>query len=206
MIQRMLLLGIMVIALLASSVTPVLAWTTSNLAILGIREDYFYNYDFCSSTVSDTNVDWPVTMLFYNNAEVDKVKNIYWGVGPWSTCNARLNDGSGWVWDVDRGTKSTGLHACHMRVYADADDRMYNVDWGYYVLGTSHYDYFEWTPWGWSGYSESAEAELCQVARDKGYTVFEDWAYFYNYEGYREEGGGKHRWSNNGWASAVNVP
>ena len=216
MARRVILLAIMIVALLASSAPPVLAWTTSSLAILGIREDYFYNYDFESKTASSTNVDWPVTMLFYNNAEVGKVKDIYWG-DPLlaSSAYARLNDGAGWEWDSDRGTKSLGLTCrCHLRVYATKDwlgyERMYNIDWGYYVLGTSHYDYYEWLPTWYSGFSEGAEEELCQVARDNGYTVFEDWSSFYNNEPYREEkdwlGIVRHVWSNNGYASAVNVP
>ena len=187
------------------------AYTASNLAVLSIREDSFYNYDFCSDQVSSTNVDWPVTMLFDGNAEVDKVKDIYFGITIFAnSMYEELNDGDGWVWDTDRGTKgihySTYLNAyvyLHMRVYAPSStDRMYNDAWGYYVLGTTHYDEFPWE--SWSGYSEYAENDFASIARSKGYFVLEDIVNFYNYESYREEG--NHIWLNDGYATSVYVP
>ena len=208
--KKTIFLAISIIALLVSSAIPAAAWTASNLNVLSIREDYFYNYDFnTTDSTSYTNTDFPVTMLFWNNAEIDKVKAVYIS-SRWELIGnnqfARLNDGSGWEWDNDRGVKTYGLHNCHMRLYAPGStDTMYNVDWGYYILGTTHYDYFEFAG-GWSGYSEDAEAEACQTARNgQGWGVVEDWSTFYNYEAYRVEGG-SHIWDNNGLVSAVYVP
>ncbi len=194
--------------LLTTIVAPAMAATTQNLNILGIREDYFYNYDFLSRTASSTNVDWPVTMLFYNNADVNKVKNIFDGGIPGGYMYLKLNDGAGWVWDRDTGTGTKHVSSVyddrwlHMRIYADSDDRMYNLNWGYYVLGTTHYDE-AWSE-SWSGYSEDAEEEYADEASSSGYTVYEDWSYWYNPEPYRNES--NHIWSNNGYTTAVNVP
>jgi hypothetical protein len=179
--------------------------------VLGVAEDSFYNYDFLSKEATSTNVDWPVSMLFYNNAEIDKVKNIYFGLTIFAyPMYELLNDGAGWVWDEDRGTKGVvwsgylGSYVyLHMRVYAPyPQDYMYNTYWKYYILGTTHYDQFPFE--FWSGYSEYAENDFASIAISKGYTVFEDWGNFYNYEPYRVEDG--HIWYNNGYATAVYVP
>lgn len=90
-----------------------------------------------------------------------------------------------------------------MRVYApNPPDYMYNQDWGKYIIAITHYDEYPWE--SWSGYSEHAEKDLAAYARSKGYTVYEDWAYFYNYEPRRIEG--NHIWLNNGYATAVYIP
>lgn len=187
-----------------------LSATTSNLTILYIAEDRFYNYDFASRSVSSSNVDWPVGLLFYGNADVNKVKSIYWGRIPASTMYACIDDGGGWVWDSDMGTKgivySSYLNSyvyLHMRVYApNPPDYAYNQYWGKYVIATAHYDQFPLE--SWSGYSEYAEHHLASIASGKGYAVYVDWAYFYNYEPYRAEG--NHIWLNDGYATAVHVP
>lgn len=97
-----------VIALVVAAVA-ILAYaaTTQNLAVLHIAEDAFYNYDFVSKNAAGDNVDWPVTMVFYGNADVNRVKNIYWGITLLANpMYAYLNDGAGWMWDEDRGTKA----------------------------------------------------------------------------------------------------
>jgi hypothetical protein len=205
MVRRILASIAIAAIVVVSSVVPATAWNASNLALLSIGEDYFYNYDFESESVSSSNADFPVTVLFYNNASVAKVHDIFGGetiLG--SNMYAYMNDGSGYQWNNDKGSKSIAAHNFHIRTYAANDDRMYNIYWGYYVMSTTHYDYFEWLPWGWSGYSEDAEAEAAQVCRDKGYTVYEDYANFYNVEEptWQE---GKHIWQSNGLATYVNV-
>ncbi|MEM4639670.1 MAG: hypothetical protein QXT93_07345 [Thermofilum sp.] len=166
-----------------------LSATTSNLTILYIAEDRFYNYDFASRSVSSSNVDWPVGLLFYSNADVNKVKSIYWGITLASTMYAYIDDGGGWVWDSDMGTKgivySSYLNSyvyLHMRVYTpNPPDYAYNQYWGKYVIATAHYDQFPLE--SWSGYSEYAEHHLASIASGKGYAVYVDWAYFYNDRG-----------------------
>ncbi|WP_288008172.1 hypothetical protein [Thermofilum sp.] len=185
--------------------------TTSNLTLLMVAEDSFYNYDFTSKTVSSSNVDWPVCLVFYGNADVNKVKNIYWGVTILAnTMYAYLDDGQGFVWDEDRGTKGVVWSNClnsyvwlHMRVYAlNPPDYLYNIYYGKYVIATAHYDQFPLE--SWSGYTECAEKHLADIAKSKGYTVYQDLFYFYNYEPYRIEG--NHIWLNNGYATYIYVP
>jgi hypothetical protein len=185
--------------------------TTSNLTLLMVAEDSFYNYDFTSKTVSSSNVDWPVCLVFYGNADVNKVKNIYWGVTILAnTMYAYLDDGQGFVWDEDRGTKGVVWSNClnsyvwlHMRVYApNPPDYLYNIYYGKYVIATAHYDQFPLE--SWSGYTECAEKHLADIAMSKGYTVYQDLFYFYNYEPYRIEG--NHIWLNNGYATYIYVP
>ena len=186
------------------------AASTSKLTILTIREDAFRNYDFLSQTVSSTNVDWPVNFLFWNNAEIDKVKDAMRFSFPGSTMYARLNDGSGYVWDQDGGRKTYLCpiigDAHHFRVYADGDDRLYNLGWGYYILGTSHIDHNECGLGRWFGKTETAEAYIAGRARTAfgSGNVVEDWSSFANSEPYREEG--NHIWQNNGLATSVRVP
>ncbi|AKG39443.1 hypothetical protein MA03_07830 [Infirmifilum uzonense] len=202
-------IGIILLSVLVYRTT--LAASTSNLTTLCVAEDCFYNYDFTSTSVSSTNVDWPVGLLFYGNADVNKVKNIYWGVTIFANpMYFYMNDGSGWIWDEDRGTKgvvfSSYLNSwvyLHMRVYApNPPDYAYNSYWGKYVLATAHYDQYPLETW--SGYSEYAEKDLASIASNKGYATFQDWAYFYNTEPYRVEG--NHIWLNNGYATAIYVP
>lgn len=203
------------ILLVVSSVLVVDAATTSNLAILGVYEDRFANYDFDSKEYSPNNVDWPVTMVFWKNADVNKVKSIFFGqtILAWSKYG-RLNDSDGWIWDEDRGTKGGPYNVningtnftvyLHMRIYApNPPDYMNNSGWGRYVLATTHYDEYPWE--GWSGYSELAEKDFADIAASKGYTVARDWAYFYNYEPYDDTRNPDHIWLNNGYATAVMV-
>lgn len=66
--------------------------TTAKLTILSSDGDSFYNYDFLSQSASSSNVDWPITMLHYNNAEVDK--DIYYGASIASEKHAKMKDGT----------------------------------------------------------------------------------------------------------------
>ncbi len=114
------------------------------LTDVGAGGDYFRDWDFIDqSSRTKANVDWPVTIIFMGNAEVDKVKN-----GPLadfpvtgSTKWSRLEDRGSWVWDSDPGRKEHGCASYqngftfhHTRVYADPnDDRMnpdYSISWG----------------------------------------------------------------------------
>jgi len=204
-------LGIILIVI--TLLVPVYAATTSKLCIIYVQEDEFYNYDFLSKTlpVSGSNVDWPMAMLFYNNANVQKVKSMYFGNTPGTIMYARLDDGQGWLWASDTGTKcltwwSTYLNQyvyLHMRVYAPlVTGYMNNAGYGKYVLGTTHYDNYPTE--SWSGYSEYAEHDFASYAQLHGYTVFVDWSDWHNYEPLRYER--THIWLNDGYTTAVYVP
>lgn len=205
-------IGVFAGLLLGNSLPPpARAASTSHLTTLYIQEDRFRNYDFNSKTDSSSNVDWALSMLFYNDAEVDKVKDILSPPYNFSGGSkyARLDEGSGWLWDKDGGRKdiycpSYQTEARHMRIYADSNDRLYNVSWGYYVLASTHKDWQECWFGSEFGWSEETEDIFADFLDEEGYTVFEDWNYWYNYEGSRWEG--NHYWSNNGYATAVYVP
>jgi hypothetical protein len=172
---------------------------------------------------SSTDVTATATMVFDTNAGTSKVRDdIYWGTaGPLlaSTDYALLNDGNGWIWDSDRGTKKViwsgevaSFVYVHLRVYApDLPDYMENSAWGKYVIGTTHFDAFPFEEW--YGYNEYAENYCADWASDQGYTVSEDNLNFENYESRVELiihpiGGFPtfYFWFNDGYATVVNVP
>jgi hypothetical protein len=147
------------------------------------REDVFWNYDFESERVGRCNIDWPVDFIFYGNAEIDRVKldmlqYAGYSCGARGDCgrkfHARMNDGVDMSWDEDAGIKNglcTG-NATHIRLYAageldvdDSHDRMFNIDWGSYILGTTHIDNKDCLPGGWSGRSERAEGNVARAVR-----------------------------------------
>ncbi|MFP3976230.1 MAG: hypothetical protein ACLFVK_08435 [Dehalococcoidia bacterium] len=207
------------IGLLTAALAPaVSAWTASNLTTLCVEEDRFKNYDYedTSDPSDNENCDWPVTMVFWNDADVERVKSHYSNQG-WtnplhSPMSGRLDDGDGdgWEWVSDEGVKTWGnVMTCHMRVYApESEDedgvyQMYNDAWGYYVLGTTHYDRNEYDPWyAEYGWSEDAEAEACDDANP--WPVFRNWTDFCNQEDERWEE--EHFWQSSGEASSVKVP
>jgi hypothetical protein len=187
-----------------------------NLRLLYSNGDAFRNYDFYDYVVSSTGVDWPVTLLFYHNAEVDRIKDAMSGRGYTHggiTIHGRLSDDGGatFVWDDDGGKKQGSDQTAfyHFRLYANpATDRNYSPGWGFYVFGTTHQDYQECCG-GWHGESEQAETH---IAADAGLAFGVSPAYdnanFYNYEPFRLESGddGLHRWRNSGRATYVYVP
>lgn len=131
-------LGPAVIVAVALVLTSSLAYafTTSKLQPAHLYDDEFYNYDFLDKYCSSTRVSCPVTMVFYQNAWINKVKGIYalWfplpGVDDWPL----LDDGNDWIWDSDKGLKilhnspDVGMVTAHLRVYApNPPDYMYNV-------------------------------------------------------------------------------
>lgn len=191
------------------------AWYSSKLDLVYKDDDVIRNYDYLStaSPTDNYNLDFPVTMIFKNNAEIDKVKNRYKANG-WDNLGSskygRARDGSAGFWDSDRGVKTWGLTTCHMRVYADSDDRMYCPSWGYYIFGTTHYDHGEVVGDKWFGKSEDAETEARQEARTIWGTdnVVANNGDFKNYEAYRVQtsGGEDHIWQSSGRRSTVTVP
>jgi hypothetical protein len=145
------------------------AWTAANLQPVASAEDQFYNYDFTSKTVSATGVDWPVTIIFYGNATVSKVKSAFQSRG-WanpfvSTMYAFENDGPGFVWAADGGVKTFATKSPHMRLYAPGG-KLSNSIWGTYVVATTHFDNAELAspPTQWFGMSEDAATAAVQTA------------------------------------------
>ena len=203
----------LVLALIVAFVPSVFAATAASFTIVNMQEDHIYNYDMLNTQYAgSTNVDWPVTMLFTNNANIDYVKiSIYYGISGSSASPmyGRFNDGPGYIWDQDSGTKSSvnclSNGVKHMRVYATPYpyDHNYNLTWGYYVYGTTHFDKYECSD-GRFGWSEDAEHDFALRAVSKHCVVAEDSVNFQNPEPFRIEGG-NHVWQNGGYATRVQV-
>ncbi|GAA0952432.1 hypothetical protein GCM10009554_55420 [Kribbella koreensis] len=203
--------------LLVSSVSgPMIARAAEAGNAQGLRmgTDLFWNYDFTTKVGAGWDkVDWNVTLLFYNNAEVDKVKNSsamrfsY----PFSggSMYAFMNDGAGGYYDSDRGPK-TDTPSCfgdtrHFRIYADADDRMYTTGLGYWVFATTHKDFNELCA-DYYGDTNGTEADVANRFASKGYTVLRNYSYFYNYEPYHlDPRNKKHRWQCDGYATYIRM-
>jgi hypothetical protein len=187
--------------------------TASGLRTLGFGySDSIYNYDFASQSVSASNVDWAVSLLFRNNSEINKIKNIlsgsYWiGGTVASPMNFYLNDTGSWEWDSDSGMK-TDTPSClgstrHYRIYAPSStDRFYNPTFGYYVFATTHQDHHEACD-AWFDDSEGTEQDIANKMSGMGYSVQYDYAWFYNPESAVQ---GDHHWNNDGYATYINVP
>lgn len=202
--------------------------TSNNHYILVIEEDMFYNWDY---SVKDRNpeasdADWPLTILFWGYAEVDKVKNNYFGL--WSILAlsryAYLDDGYGWAWDSDRGRKAhyefdpplditcedVVVHVedvfVHIKFYANSStDYNYNDAWGYYVLASTHLD--DWPDEDWAGFSSMARDLIAMYLSNKGLSVINPWANFYNADPVCRVGtGDRHFNLHDGWAAAVYIP
>jgi hypothetical protein len=158
----------------------------------------FWNFDQVKGETASER-EHAVSMFFYENAEVDKVKDdIYWGRSAHSKRYNRLYDDyytSGWEYDQDRGTRESEVspESYHMRLYAPyPEDRFYDYDLGYFVIGTCHWDY-----WGTGCCNEQAENYMCSHAEDQGYTVYEDYCYIATQDS---------MYNSNGYVSYVRVP
>lgn len=199
-----------------SSLAATASSTTSFYSIFS-GGDQIGNYDHTGYGASHENnrssVDWTLTMYFTVNAEIDKVKNNllkpkYSNTG--GPMYERLTDGSGWVWDQDSGLKNpNGCHVIdtHMRLYADADDQLYNVTDGFYVVASTHKDYYEASGCGtYYGRSEDASNEFLSYFTGKGYSCMANAVNVHNAEPVRYDDGGLHIWQNDGNLHRCLVP
>jgi hypothetical protein len=169
------------------------------------NEDAFLVYDFSSKSHSRTNVDWPMSVLFYGNASIGTVKNFFdhYLSSTGSPMYAYVDDGEkegGWHWDEDKGRKEGTVLASlppiyeveepckvvgndeHYRAYAPEDDSFFTMGrWGYYVVASIHFDHNECSEGltRWAGDSEQAEHRLSEQARELlgrgSHTVREDY-------------------------------
>ena len=192
-----------------------LAWTAANLSAASSGEDQFYTYDFTGRTLSATGVDWPVTMIFYGNASVAKVKSAFQSRG-WnnpfvSTMYGYLNDGTAFAWASDGGVKTFASKSAHLRLYAPGG-RMYNSVWGYYVVATTHFDNAELAspPAQWFGMSEEAAAAAVQTAvkawGSKNVTMNSIPLGNAQYGEEKAANGERHIWQCDGLATMIRVP
>jgi hypothetical protein len=188
--------------------------TTQNLRQLHIENDAFLNYDFSDENHSSSNVDWPITIVFWNGAtSVDHVKDILGGrfdrVG--SRLRAYINNGAGWSWDGDKGRKENQCgfgDSAHYRIYAPSGQNyFFNSAWGFYAIASTHLDHNECTEIGeWSGLSSKAERYVADEAENilGRRDVHRNVLHFANAETERNEG--THHWRNEGEATTIKIP
>jgi hypothetical protein len=162
--------GLVALSIVFGAVTSASANTAYNLAAQDLGSDSFDNYDFQSPSVSSYNVDQPVTMIFTNNADKNKVYDALSGgySSSGSDQYGRLNNSAGWFYAATGGKKTPAACAAwdtHYRLYGDPsnNDRMWTPSFGFYVIGTTHMDYNDRSVCGgtkYYGWNESAESNL----------------------------------------------
>lgn len=173
--------------------------SVDNLNKMKISEDEkFYNYDFKSESVSQDNVGGPVTILFYDDAYTestvyDHLKDLnapgtsdisggdsYWQA---STEYGRIKKYGSWYWDATDGVKYYDCIAddweddweVHIRVY----DGGYDSSFGSWCIATTHIEQLGQLDQNAQNF-ELAEEYIAKAFEDSGYTVYEDYANFYN--------------------------
>lgn len=198
--------------------TPATAATAyDGVTVIAFGNDRWYNYDFNSQSASASNVDWAVTLIFRNNATINKVKSRMddWTDLSFSSSETKhgrvSNYYDNWQWDGDSGKKRplcpAWAMARHYRVYAPVTsydrESMYNSTLGYYVIGTTHKDWDECGGSKRHGFSEDVEQYVKNEVQDNT-SIQNDYWNIYNNEPYRVQG--NHTWENNSWATTVNIP
>lgn len=218
--------GALLLPRLASAFTP------SGITQVGFSGDWASNYDFESTsyTIND-NVDWPLTMIWGVQGEIDAVKDYLissWGwtgqFCQWGGCDNYLNTNESSnanrpEWDDDSGVKglceeygSYGLRNMHTRVYAPTDspyyDRWYNPEFGYHIVGTTHYDInhnicdgIGAEQYGWS---EDASDRIAYMASANFGVQVDNWGYYNaGYGWYPWDGGNMHYHESDGRAHFI---
>jgi hypothetical protein len=187
------------------------------------KEVEFYNWDFHTPTCArSNNIEWPVDLIFWNHAERKPIKAglffpFKYGKPFTSVEFARINDGAGSFWAKDQGKKTlaTSEFTCdsHYRIYAYAE-REYSLQWGYFVIGTTHRDcnepgvvnFTEPTEYGLSEHSEAEVNKAVEENRKSGEIKWVDEPNAYVTD--NEEMGTQHHhiFENDGLASMIYMP
>lgn len=209
---RALYAGILAVICTFSLVARADSNTAYNLAAQRLDSDSFDNYDFESERVSSTNVDQPVTLIFTNNAEKSKIYTALSGryIFTGSMEYGRLNNSFGWFFAGTGGKKTgpgCGVWDVHYRVYGDPahGNRMWSPSQGFYVIGTTHWDYNDGCGTAQYGWNESAEADVASYTQALGWTTYRNIWDMQNPNNGRWEGCCQY-FDNNATASYVAVP
>jgi Concanavalin A-like lectin/glucanases superfamily len=191
--------------------------TSRRLQRFHVGGSTFWNYDFSKTSLDSTKVDWPVTLIFWNNAAVDDVK--LWGscncATEWGLTHSSVGYPGEW-WIPDLGSALGGGYCFgnkwHYRVYGDGStiphhNYLYSLAWGYFVVGTSHIDHHENCPGEWSGNSEKAEQRIADESRAwwGAFHLERDKVPLHNTYWNHGKGfwRGKHLWRNDGKATKI---
>lgn len=191
MFKKVVIIIAIAIVVISSVALPALANTNSNLRVIYIGSDRFYNYDFVDgfAYVGQSNhVDQPVTIVYSGNTPTSSVsktviKNVYTLMGfryTGSTMYNKLDDGNG-IWspnsDGGKKTSDTDQNGYHFRLYAANGSYMTDPGgWNKYVIATTHKDL---TPLI-AGWSEDCENFICAISSGGGWTVYQDMYGFSN--------------------------
>jgi hypothetical protein len=188
--------------------------------------NYFLNYD--GSEYADLNRqrhtrDWPITLLYWNSASVDKVKNK---LGDLYQNSHNSREWEGYQlhphrtrFDGDKGKKTECYNQNrvdrHFRIYGPSgsgvprQDRFYGPNWGYFVVASSHFDFGDGDCSGKRkfGYSEHAAQIIARDSDIVGMRETKNYLQLYNrerlrYDKYHHD----HVWQNDGKASVLRVP
>src|SRR4030067_448619 len=82
------------------------AETRRHLKWIMLGRQKWLNYSSFNKNTSALKPDWPISIIFYGNATVEKVKDIYTRRRGLGTKKRRVFDvGAGPVWDSGRGAK-----------------------------------------------------------------------------------------------------
>jgi len=214
MLKKIILIMSLVIVIAVFTSLPAVANTAANpLVVLSLNGDQVLNYDFDNNTTFTQNrVDQALTIIFYGNLStttVDK-STIYAALDAngfnygGSTLYGRVNDTGTWLTNSDGGRKTSfvDVNGCHYRLYANGSYMWDPTFYHKYVVATTHKDMMLGVDYG---HNEDAETLILQCAtQHPGWGVFQNFAWFGNYEAPRWEGA--QFWSNNGYGSAIRLP
>lgn len=168
-----------------------------------------------------TNRDWPVTMIFADNASINKIKNRldllgYPRAGGAQYEGYKVSSNGFRHFDSDKGKKdscNSSADDSHIRLYGNSEtDRFYDPRYGYFVVGTTHRDHGDGcggagvTPY--FGYSEMIEEHFADVFDNAGLSVWNDYVPLDNREFPQryDVHAPDHVWSNDGNATVVRIP
>src|SRR4051812_6793105 len=149
--RRHLLAAAAVAAVALAATTQLATAANPSQAIRFVRlssgGDYFLNYDGGKNLRPSTR-DWPVSLIFYTDASVNRVKSFYDDERGYNRRGGRLWEPYRYStkirFDGDKGKKTDcneNASDNHFRVYGGYNDRFYDPGWGYYVVATAHVDH-----------------------------------------------------------------
>ena len=189
------------------------AETRRNLRWIGIGRQRWLNFGFYKKAKTSLKPDWPVSIIFYGNASVGKVKKLFGKTRLSTNKYVFYDEGAGMTWDADKGVKTRVWFAgpdgpdrdvLHVRVFAPPVGYFEGEGaWGRYVIATTHFDFnppFD----NRCGYSEDAERQALRMAERQGYLVFYHCVNLFNAERLRARR--HYYWQSDGYAGLVRIP
>lgn len=225
--------------LLLAIAGPANAWTPTSGQLhwkqLSPGGEWFLNYDG-KKNKKRTDRDWPVTLIFWNNGLVDKVKDKFDDddTGSFKDTGSRVHMGykngpytKAPRYDGDKGKKTkcifnesetgpgTGGGAkedYHYRVYGPPGDYFSDPRYGKYTVATTHVDHGEdegaCGGRRYFGRSERVENHIGNLASSLGLPVRTDHYPLGNHEDFQrvDANGETHIWSNGGSATTIRFP